>query len=98
MCRKVCDMHTFRKYAKYAAIVYLHKTNMPGVEIYVIVLFYFATAITQISVSYTVSLIRQNSQMRRMLMHKSDYTCINIGMVWSFPSHIICIKLHEYVC
>jgi len=25
LCRKVCDMHTFGKYAKYAAIAYSHK-------------------------------------------------------------------------
>jgi len=29
LCGKICDMHTFVKYVKYAAIAYLHKTDMP---------------------------------------------------------------------
>jgi len=28
LCRKICDMRTLLKYAKYAAIAYSHKTDM----------------------------------------------------------------------
>jgi len=31
LCGKICDMHTFEKYAKNTAIAYLDKTNMPNI-------------------------------------------------------------------
>jgi len=31
LCGKICNMHTFEKYAKYAAIAYMDKTNMPNI-------------------------------------------------------------------
>jgi len=29
LCRKICNMYTFGKYANSAPIAYLHNTNMP---------------------------------------------------------------------
>ena len=32
LCRKICDMHTYGKYANNAAVAYSHKTDMPKIN------------------------------------------------------------------